>query len=795
MSFAVYIEKIKKAIEFEENAAYSDLLGQKETFSQFMYKTFGILFSNHQITLAQELSKKYKLYSSMDLPSRMQLIKNTKANLSDLHEKTKPEPQSNLLYETDIKWVVGVGTLLAKTLNKLGIFTVQDLICYWPRKHLNFSQRVYIRDLKVGMEATIIGLITKVNAFQSPRNPNLGILNIRITDPTGTVSLNKFVAGRSNKFLLESYRKQFPVNSLVMVSGCSQFDKSTRYQLTNFSVELLDEQKENSTESLEVGRLVPIYGLTEGLSQSRLRKIIYNAFEKFKNKIEETLPEHFNLMSFKEAAFQMHFPESEASLEKAKERIVFEEFFLMQLPLSIKKAENMALKVSNATRPLILEEQGPVNKLKDILPFQLTNAQKRVIEEIKADLIKPMPMNRLVQGDVGSGKTVVAMLTMLMAIERGQQAALMAPTEILAEQHFRKFRDSLLELGLRVSLLIGSQKAAERREVITGLANGQIPLVVGTHALIQSGVEFANLGLAVIDEQHRFGVKQRDFLRRKGSFVDSLFMTATPIPRTLALALYGNLDLSEIDELPAGRKPIQTRLVQGRERKAAHEFVKKQLAEGRQAYIVYPLIEESESLSAKAVIEEAIKLEKTYENYKIGIVHGKLSVEQKDQVMNAFRKNEIQVLIGTTVIEVGVDVPNATIMIIENAERFGLSQLHQLRGRVGRGIWQSYCFLFADANSAATEQRLHIMEQTENGFIIAQQDLKIRGPGEFLGTRQSGLSDFGLESLATHGEILEKAKSAADDFVTKDPNLKNIPNALARRLDLIKQKAELLDSG
>ena len=713
----------------------------------------------------------------------------------DLEKTEKKETfTKSALWETDIKWLPAVGNILAKTLNKLGIFTVQDLLCYWPRKHLNFSERVYIRDLKVGLEATIIGVVSKVNAFQSPRNPNLGILNIQITDSTGTVTLNKFVAGRSNKFLLENYKKQFAINSLVMVSGCAQFDKTSRYQLTNFSVEILDEEKQGS-ESLEVGRFVPIYGLTEGLNQSRLRKIIYNAFDKFNDQIEETLPPEFDLMSFKEAAFQMHFPDSESKLEKAQERIIFEEFFLMQLPLSIKRAAHTAAKLSTQNRLLLLSENGIFAKFSQLLPFALTKAQTKVLSEIQIDLRQPIAMNRLLQGDVGSGKTIVALLTMLMALERGEQSALMAPTEILAEQHFRKFQEWLSPLGVRTALLIGSQKTAERREVSTGLANGQIPLVVGTHALIQEGVEFANLGLAVIDEQHRFGVKQREFLKRKGKMVDCLFMTATPIPRTLALALYGNLDLSEIDELPAGRKPIQTRLVQGRDRKAAHEFVKKQLAEGRQAYIVYPLIEESESLSAKAVTEEAIKLEKIYENYKVGIVHGKLSTEDKDEVMNAFRKNEIQVLVGTTVIEVGVDVPNATIMIIENAERFGLSQLHQLRGRVGRSVWQSYCFLFADSRSTTTEQRLHIMEQTQNGFIIAQEDLKIRGPGEFLGTRQSGLSDFGLESLALHGDILEKAKTSADKFIAQNPKLENLPEGLKRRLNLLQQKAELLESG
>jgi ATP-dependent DNA helicase RecG len=816
MSLNLHITKIKKAIQLEEVAQFIDILGQTEPFSRFMQRSFRLLHLDHKITVAAELSKKYEIYKTMDLPGRMELVKATKRTLNDLNiedlavlnqsEATKWQNRPKQpLSEIDIKWVPGVGEALSKIIKRLGIHTVQDLLFYWPRQHLNFSQRVPIRDLKVGMEATVIGLISKVNAFQSPRNPNLSILDLRISDASGTLSLHKFMAGRSNKFLLEGHKKQFPVGALVMVSGRAQFSKQTRYQLTNFSLQVIDEnaetKTENNVEALDIGRLVPVYGLTDGLSQARLRKIIFNCLERFAEQLEETLPQELlaekNFMDFSQAVKQMHFPDSEAQLEKAKERIIFEEFFLMQLPLAIRRHQNNQLRVSVSERELQIKPTGPVHKLREVLPFNLTGAQERVLSEILNDLKQNKPMSRLVQGDVGSGKTVVALLTMLVAVENGKQAAIMAPTEILAEQHYRKFQELLTAIGVKVALLIGSQKAAERREVLTGLANGQVQIVVGTHALIQDGVEFANLGLAVIDEQHRFGVRQRDVLKRKGEDepVDCLFMTATPIPRTLALAMYGNLDLSEIDELPPGRKPIRTRIVDASNRKAAHEFVKKQIAEGRQAYIVYPLIEESEALSAKAVTEEAIKLKKIYEDYQVGIVHGRLTVDEKEDVMSKFRSNEVQILVGTTVIEVGVDIPNASVMIIENAERFGLSQLHQLRGRVGRGSSQSYCLLFADSKSVGTLERLRVMEETENGFVIAQKDLQIRGPGELMGTRQSGLSDFGLECLSSHSGTLESAREWAHKIVEADPLLKQAPATMRKRIEDLKHKASLLESG
>ncbi|MDX1921120.1 MAG: ATP-dependent DNA helicase RecG [Candidatus Caenarcaniphilales bacterium] len=837
------LQIIQKAVELEEQAQFIDMEGKKETFSSFMKRSLQQIFLEHELTVAEELKKQYHHYPLMSLDHRIELIKSTRKLIFELSSKKKKKAgliiQSHKnnasneqpIWEIDVKWVPGVGEKVSLVLRKLGINTILDLITYWPREHLNFSQRLPIKDLKVGSDATIVGIVKKVNAFQSPKNPNLSIVSTIVGDGSGTISLNRFIAGRSSKFLIEQYKKQMPLGALIMASGKVQFDRQTRFQLTNFSVQTLDENDQKESESsLEVGRIVSIYALTEGINQSRLRKIIYKSIERHLDSMEESLPEKIlnqnNLLELKESIKQMHFPDSESVLEKAKDRIAFEEFWLAQMPLALKRWENEQSKVSREKRTLLISEDGPINNLLASLPFELTGAQNRVFNEIMHDLTLEKPMNRLVQGDVGSGKTIIALLTMLVAVERGKQAAMMAPTEILAEQHYKKFQQLLLQIGVRVGLLIGSQKAAERREILTGLANGQIQIVVGTHALIQDGVGFADLGLVVIDEQHRFGVRQRDFLRRKGlsppnpldrgnketkspltltgkgvggevtnQIVDCLHMTATPIPRTLTLALYGNLDLSEIDEMPPGRKPIKTKIVESGNRPSVHEFIKKQLREGRQAYIVFPLIEESETLSAKAVTEEAQKLRAIYKDFELGIIHGRLDTTEKDSVMERFRKNEINILVGTTVIEVGVDVPNASIMVIENAERFGLAQLHQLRGRVGRGSEQSYCILFGNTKNPLTQQRLQIMEQTENGFVIAQKDLELRGPGELLGTRQSGISDFALACLMQQGHLLEKARQAANEYVNEDPELKKLPEGTKYKLELLKEKTDLIEGG
>ena len=797
-------ERLHRALELEEEASHTNKLGSRFKFSEFVALALEKLSGAYSLRKLSELSKQFSFYESSGLAERIELIKKLRHELKELEEELKAEiqeeekpeeveqkflPQKRAWF-AETKWLKGVGDKFALVLKKLGIETVCDLFFYFPREHLNFSKRVQVADLKTGMNATIIGEIIKVSAFKSPKNPNLNILTVRIKDETGIISLSRFIAGRAGDFLVNNFRKQYKEGSSVMVCGTAQFGRQTRYELTNYSIELIDSELGlDALRNERSGKFISIYPLTEGVSQHRLRKVIAHAFEKFGEDLEEKNSLRINdaFMPLKEAIQNIHSPTSEEALEKAEERLAFEEFLLMQIPLAKRMLTERKGELVKKNRKTEIKKDGLIKKYLDSLSFRLTGAQNRVFNEILKDLSGAEPMQRLVQGDVGSGKTVIAVLTMLIAVERGYQAAMMVPTEILAKQHFEKIQTQLLELGIKVELLVGSQGLAKRREILTGLSNGQIHIVIGTHALIQDGVEFANLGLAIVDEQHRFGIRQREKLREKGAF-DCLYMTATPIPRTLALSLYGNLDLSEIDEMPPGRKPILTKIASGRERPKIQTFVKSQLDLGRQAYIIYPLIEESDALSAKAITEEFEKMQRIYSGYKIGMVHGKMTTEEKDESMRKFKDRELQILLGTTVIEVGVDIPNATVMIIEDSERFGVSQLHQLRGRIGRGSEQSYCFLFGDTRS----ERLKIMEETENGFLIAQKDMELRGPGELIGDRQSGVSDFGLKNLIKYSHLLELAKTNARELVKKDAELSFMSELFLYRLSKLEQKIELL---
>lgn len=526
--------------------------------------------------------------------------------------------------------------------------------------------------------------------------------------------------------------------------------------------------------NINLARIVPIYPLSENLNIKTLRRAIFNTIQLFKNDIETVLPrkviEKYNLMEKREAVEQMHFPKDNDSLHNARYSLVFEELFLIQLKLALLREENNK---SISSIPLEIKKDGLVMRFINSLPFELTGAQKRAVNEILNDLNSTKPMQRLLQGDVGSGKTVVACIMLLAAIENGYQAAIMAPTEILAQQHYNNLVKWLTPLGLSVELLIGSISKKQRTVSETNLRNGQANIAVGTHALIQDTVDFANLGAVVIDEQHRFGVKQRLALRKKSQNPQILTMTATPIPRTLAITVNGDLDLTIIDELPSGRKPILTTMTNSRRQIAS--LIRREVESGRQAYIVYPLIEESETLSAKAATIEKEKWQnEVFPEYKIGLLHGKLKNDEKDEVMNKFKNKEYDILVSTTVVEVGVNVPNATVIVIENAERFGLSQLHQLRGRVGRSDLQSYCVLSSSTKSQETRARLDIMTQTNDGFVIAEKDLQLRGPGEFLGTRQSGLPDMIIADIVNDAKILELARAEAIDFV-KNNNIDDYP--------------------
>ena len=537
--------------------------------------------------------------------------------------------------------------------------------------------------------------------------------------------------------------------------------------------------EDSDTQNLNVARIVPIYTVCEGLSIKTLRRAIFNAIELYKNDIVNIIPEQIQerlgILNKKDSVQQIHFPESINNLEHARFSLIFEELFLVQLKL-IRLRENTAKNTSSYA--LKVHKDGLVQQFINNLPFELTSGQKQAVNEILNDMDSDTPMQRLLQGDVGSGKTVVATIMLLAAIENGYQGALMAPTEILAQQHYNNLVEWLTPMGLSVGLFLGSHGKKIRQKFETDLKNGQTHIAVGTHALIQENVEFNNLGAIVVDEQHRFGVKQRNVLKKKSQNPQMLTMTATPIPRTLALTVHGDLDLTVINELPKGRKPIKTTLTGSH--KAVWDLIKQEVDSERQAYIVYPLIDESETLSAKAATIEAERLQnEVFPQYKIGLLHGKLKNDEKDEVMKEFKEGKFDILVSTTVVEVGVDVPNATVMVIENAERFGLSQLHQLRGRVGRNSLQSYCVLITSSRSQETRERLGIMTETNDGFVIAEKDLQLRGPGEFLGTRQSGLPDLIISDIVRDAKILEIARNEAIDFVNnydieQYPALKNV---------------------
>jgi len=700
----------------------------------------------------------------------------------------------------DVQFVKGVGPKMATVLNRIDVFTVGDLLRHYPRRHLDFQNRLHIKDLEEDQEVSIFGTIRSVSAFQSKKR-NISVLTVTIGDGTGVVGITRFVGGRSNKYLLDRYKAQYPKGAQVLASGIVERDKfSRKFQLKNAEVEvlgLLTETEDPQPASLHAGRLVPVYPLTEGLSLRHLRTVIHNALDKYGDGIVDPLPEiireKLGLMGLREALYTIHFPEDVESKDEARRRLVFDELFAIQLQLAHRRYR---FDQTEGALALAHSDEGLVVDLRKSLPFELTGAQKRVFGEIARDLASTKPMHRLVQGDVGSGKTVVALMAFMVAIENNYQGAMMAPTEILAEQHYRQFQRLVTPLGLRCALVLGKQGAKERREVRQLLSSGQAHIAVGTHALLEDDVEFSNLGLIIIDEQHRFGVKQRARLKAKSQSPELLTMTATPIPRTLAMTMHGDLDVSEIDELPPGRKPIMTKLLRPGQRRELWDFVLKEVAGGRQVYVVFPLIEESESLSAKAATKEFEKLKNAYKNLRFGLMHGKLKPQEKDEVMDMFRDRQYDVLVSTTVIEVGVDVPNATTMIIENADRFGLAQLHQLRGRVGRGSDQSYCFLITESKAQQTRERLEILTKTNDGFVVAEKDLEIRGPGEFLGYRQSGLPDLILADLVNDATILEDARNTAIAVIKADPELETSPQLrelLDKRLRLA--EAEIMRSG
>ena len=645
--------------------------------------------------------------------------------------------------------IKGIGPGREKQLHKLGITNVTSLLTYFPRSYEDRRTIYRIGELKSGITGGVVGNVIAVQE-KRPR-PRLSILEVVIADGTGPLKIVLFNQGYKKNFYKKGQR--------LYAYGKAEFQYG--------SMQMNTPQIENLGDGGEPDRgIVPIYALVDGVSQFVVRSSVRNWFAA-NHELQEILPvevrEAHQYMSRYDAFKMMHFPDSSERYEDARHQLAYEELFVMQSGLALLRNKEQCHKGP---------KMGPNGDLMaqciENLPFSLTGDQQRALEDIRIDMEDERPMQRLLQGDVGSGKTVVATLSLLKAIENGYQGALMAPTEILADQHYEGITEVCGNLGITIELLTGSTTKKEKERIYEGLADGSINMIIGTHALIQEGVNFHNLGLVIIDEQHRFGVEQRARLQQKGTYPHVLIMTATPIPRTMTLSVYGDLAVSLIKEMPPGRKPVKTYAVDSSYKERLRTFFGKEMAEGRQVYVVCPLVEESEKLDLQAAEELYLELkEYFYKAYEVGLVHGRMKSSEKDQVMNAFHKGEISLLVSTTVIEVGVNVPNATIMCIEGAERFGLSQLHQLRGRVGRGSHQSYCILVSDSKNDVSQERLKLMEQTQDGFELAEQDLLLRGSGQLFGLAQSGLPDLRVANIIKDIEILVQARKDVLDFANK----------------------------
>ena len=649
-----------------------------------------------------------------------------------------------------IQYIKGVGPKRAKKLRKLNIYTIEDLLYHIPREYDDRSKIQTIAEGKIGekvsLKVKICGYPTKIQ----PRR-NLSILKVPVKDNTGQA-------------ILIWYNQDYMANGLKIGDEILVNGKLNRFRN---EIQILNPVFDKS-KGKKVGNIIPIYPLTADLSNNEMINIMSNAIKGYVKKMPETLPkyirEELGLMGIEEAICNIHFPKTEKDHIEARKRLAFEELLTLQLGLFIIKSRTKEMK-----QGIKFSSTDDVAKFIENLPFELTSAQKRVFKEIEEDMETNEPMNRLVQGDVGSGKTILAVLSMFKAWKSNYQSVMMAPTEILATQHYESISSFFRDYPINCELLVGSISIKEKERILNELKNGKIDVLIGTHAVIQENVEFKNLGLAITDEQHRFGVKQRAVLTQKGKNPDTLVMTATPIPRTLALILYGDLDISIIDELPPGRKEIETYAVNPHMVNRVNNFVRKQVLDGRQAYIVAPLIEESEKLNINSAEELYISLKDGFfKDFNVGLLHGKMKPSEKDEIMEKFKDKELDILISTTVIEVGVNVPNANIMVIYNAERFGLAQLHQLRGRVGRGEYQSYCILINESNSNISRERMRIMQNSSDGFYISEKDLELRGPGEFFGTKQHGLPDLKVANLFTDMDILKIAQKKSKEILEED---------------------------
>ena len=805
------VTPLRKILELERKKDYSDsaVFGGLDRFLvKWTAKTESGIADPTLLKRFRKLSKIN--YAALDKEQRRQQAKNILGFITELEQATPhrskteppkkkrastPKPKmetapANASFDSPITAIKGVSSSLAAKFAKLGVHTTRDLLYFFPHRHLDYSRLKKIAELKEGSEESIIANVWQVKEVRLGGRRSTEAI---VGDDSGNVRVVWF----NNPYIV----KQLDTSKQVVISGrLCIFKGLPVFQSPEW--ELLEDKELTHT-----GRLVPLYPLTRGLHPRPVRRLMKAFIDGWADKAVEFLPaeirQNCNLLELPQAIYQAHFPDDETMKDRARTRLAFDELFLLQLGVLGRKHQWQQQSITPFSDTPLLP--GWIESL----PFTLTAAQQRVIKEILADLKRPTPMSRLLQGEVGSGKTAVAVAALLTAVANGYQGAFMAPTEILAEQHFKsvcsllerasspeseedclRSYSGLLPKPLTVALLIGDIKGKRKQQLQQRIAGGEADIIIGTHALIQKGVEYDRMGLVIVDEQHRFGVNQRSALRQKGFSPHMLVMTATPIPRTLALTLYGDLDLSVIDELPPGRQEIKTRWLKPAQRNQAYYFLRKQVAEGRQAFIICPLIEESEVVQAKAAIAEFDHLSQIiFPDLKLGLLHGRLSSAEKDGVMCAFREGKLDILVSTPVVEVGIDIPNASVMLIESADRFGLSQLHQFRGRVGRGEEQSYCMLLAQNPSQVGRARLDIIERVQDGFQLAEEDLKLRGPGEFFGTRQSGIPDLRMAKISDI-PLLEMARREAGRLFQKDPGFKSTEHKpLLKELSLVWSEA------
>jgi len=679
---------------------------------------------------------------------------------------------------TPIKYIRGVGPKRATALATAGIDTVNDLLHYYPRRYLDRTTVKSIHELKKGDQATMVGTVEVCGERQARKRK---LFQAVLSDGTGMITLVWF---NGVKYIKNAVQK----GDRLAIHGKVEFYNG--FQIVHPDFDKLD----SDADPINTGTIIPLYPLTAELKKVRIdhrsfRRIIKENEEMFsiiEDHFEESVLSEQKLIPLQTALQHIHFPESRKNLLAAMERLKFDEHFFLQLLMALRKKSYEKIGTNALTK------SGPhVQQIETELGFELTAAQQKVIQEIRIDIARPKAMNRLLQGDVGSGKTIVAILVAAAAVANGVQVAVMAPTEILAHQHFESFKNQLNKVHISCALLVGKQKVTERKQILEAVKDGKINVVIGTHALIQAEVEFKNLGFVVVDEQHRFGVVQRGILLQKGSHPHLLAMTATPIPRTMAITYHGDMDLSIIDEMPKDRKPVITKIVKEDRLQNVYKFIREEVQAGRQCMVVYPLVEETEKSDLAAATEGFEALQNIFKGIKIGLIHGRMKKEEKDAIMDAYAKNEINILVSTTVIEVGIDIPNASVMLIEHAERFGLTQLHQLRGRVGRGSSKSYCILVERNIRDTSRKRLAIMEKTNNGFVIADEDLKMRGPGKFFSTEQSGFFKHKIADMVTDGAIIRKAREVAQTIAKTDTKLENNPRMKKR---LLKDYAQYLDT-